>query len=147
MSNQFHGISSLVLAITAILIGAIAIFSISGGWGLVYLGVLGLGSQVVLQSYCAKCPVKAQCAHVLPGKAALKIDRRPGPYTSTEIGLTMAALALIVGMPQLWLWRYPAAAIAFWGLIAVALTQILTNVCRACKNVNCPINKNAGNKV
>lgn len=143
MSNKFHGISSLVLAIIAILIGAIAIFSVSTGWGLVYLGVLGLGSQAVLRAYCAKCPAKAYCAHVLPGKAALKIDRRPGPYTFAEISLTGAALALIVGLPQVWLWRYPGAAMVFWGLIAVAATQILTNVCRACKNVNCPINKKA----
>lgn len=147
MSNRFHGVTSLVWAGIALAIGVVAVFWVSRGWGFVYLGVLGLGSQVVLRAYCAKCPAKAYCAHVLPGKAVQNINRRPGPYTPAEIGATMAALALIVGFPQFWLWRYPGALIAFWVLMAVALVQILTNICRKCPNTYCPINKTCRSKV
>jgi hypothetical protein len=138
-SLRFHGITSGIFAGVAVCLGGAAIFRTSFGIGLCYLLVCPISLGVVLYAYCAKCPCQADCAHVLPGRAAALFGRRPGPYSTAEIAAMGASLLLLIGVPQFFLWRYPAAWIAFWILLGIALIQIRGAVCRACGNTYCPL--------
>lgn len=138
MSKQFHGVTSLGLVAAATIIAAVAMLKVSWLLGVAYLVVAGLASSVVVYAFCAKCPAKACCGHVFPGKVAMAIDREPGPYTRVELIVLGLALLGLIGLPQLWLWRYVGLFIAYWVLNVVALTQIRIVVCRTCDNRYCP---------
>jgi len=138
MSKQFHGVTSLGLVAVATIIAAVALFKASWLLGAVYLVMAALASSAIVYAFCAKCPSKACCGHVFPGKVAMTIDRQPGPYTGIELAVLGLALLGLIGLPQLWLWRYAGLFVAYWALNAVALVQIRTVVCRACDNRYCP---------
>jgi hypothetical protein len=139
LTKRFHGVTSLLWVGIAVTLAAIALFSESVLFGAAYLAICAGGSAVIVYAFCAKCPCKAHCGHVFPGKAAMRIQRAPGPYTAAEIGALGIALALILGLPQIWLWEYPALFIVFWALVGIGLVQIRVFVCRACQNVYCPL--------
>jgi hypothetical protein len=141
MSTRFHGIMSVLLVAAAIIIAVLALMLAPVGWGWVlgYLLLCAAGGAAVFYAYCAKCPCKACCAHVLPGKVAVLFPRTPGPYSTTEAAVVIGALLLILGLPQLWIWRSVLAGVTFWLLIAVATTQILTFICGVCPNTHCPV--------
>ncbi|MBN1426984.1 MAG: hypothetical protein JXB07_01285 [Anaerolineae bacterium] len=141
MTTRFHGITSLALAGAAIALGAVAMFQSAMWIGVGYLLVCAIAAPVVLYAYCAKCPCKTHCAHVLPGKAAMLFKRQPGPYSPAEMLAMIVALLLMVGLPQIVLWRSPGLLIAFWVLLGIAVIQVRSVVCRACGNINCPLNK------
>ena len=140
MTKRFHEVASLVLVAIAIVIAAIAAFRVSWVLGIVYLAICAAASLTIVYVYCAKCPCKEHCAHVLPGKAAMAFDRQPGPYTATEIAALGLMGLLLVGPPQFWLWQYTGLFIAFWVLFAIAAIQARTFVCPACDNTHCPLN-------
>ncbi|MBN1438855.1 MAG: hypothetical protein JW929_05530 [Anaerolineales bacterium] len=137
---RVHGILSLAFAGTAVGLGAAAVFRASIWFGVCYLLLCPAAMSVVLFAYCAKCPCKGGCAHVLPGKAAALFRRRPGPYSAAEIAALCASLLLLTAIPQPFLWRHPAWLAVFWVLMGVAAVQIRGAVCRACGNLYCPIN-------
>ncbi len=139
MTNRFHGVTSLGFVAIAVAIAAVPMFQASLTLGAVYLAICALGSGAIIYTYCAKCPCKAHCAHVLPGKAAMAFDRQPGPYTATEMTVMILALLTLVGFPQFWLWQYRGLFIAYWLLFAIALVQVRAVVCRNCDNVYCPL--------
>jgi len=123
----------------AVLIAAVVMFKTSWVLGVVYLAICVAGSGAILFAYCAKCPCKAHCAHIFPGKAAMAFDRQPGPYTAAELAAPVVTLLLLLGLPQFWLWRNMGLFITFWVLSAIAFFQIRTVVCRACDNSHCPL--------
>jgi hypothetical protein len=139
MSKQFHGVTSLGGVTVATVIAAVAMFRTSWILGVVYLVVCVAASRAIIYTYCAKCPCKAHCAHVLPGKAALAIDRQPGPYTMVELAILAVALLVLIGLPQFWLWRHTGLFVVYWTLNAMALVQVRLVVCRTCDNVYCPL--------
>ena len=138
-TQKFHGITSLALTSAAAIIGLVVMFM--AGWlpGLAYLAVMIIVPQAILRTYCAKCPCKAHCGHVFPGKAAMAFAKEPGPYTPTEFAVLGLALVLLFGLPQFWLWSYPALFITFWILSGVAFFQIRLAICPSCNNVYCPV--------
>jgi hypothetical protein len=138
----FHGVASLGLMSAAVIVAAVMLFQLWWGWGVAYLVICAAGSTVILYGYCAKCPCRNHCSHLLPGKAAAVFKHRPpGPYTGLEFIATGLSLLLMIGFPQPWLWRYPGFFIAFWAMMIIALIQIRTTVCRACGNAYCPGNR------
>jgi hypothetical protein len=138
---KFHGLTSLTFAGAAIVLAAIAMFQVSAWTGIGYLLVCAVGATLVVYSFCAKCPCKAHCAHILPGKAAMLFKRRPGPYSRTESALTMVSLLLLIGLPLPALWNNPMMLVAFITLFIIAIVQVRSVVCRACGNSYCPFNK------
>jgi hypothetical protein len=144
MSKRYHGVTSLALMALATVIAAVVMFQTSWVLGVVYLVVCVAASGTVVYAYCAKCPCKARCAHVLPGKAALAFERQPGPYTRTELLALLVAFLLLMGLPQLWLWRYSGLFVAYWSWSAIALVEVRANVCRSCDNVHCPLRPVSG---
>jgi hypothetical protein len=132
---------SLGLAAVALALAAATLFRQSTGLGIGYLVVAGFSAFAILYAFCAKCSSRTLCGHVLPGKAAsLFKNRKPGPYSKTEMLLTGLALLALIGFPQFWLWRQTASLVVFWMLIVLALAEIRLYVCRACDNQHCPGN-------
>jgi hypothetical protein len=139
MSTRFHGLMSVTLVAIAILIAVLMLAQIAWGWVVGYILLCAVGGGAILYGYCAKCPCKACCAHVLPGKIAGRFPRTPGPYSSVEVAALIVAGLLILGLPQLWIWRNVTAGVVFWVLAAIAFVQILLFVCGACANSYCPV--------
>lgn len=139
MSTRFHGMMSLVLVGVAVVIAAVVMAQASVGWVAGY-GVLSLaGMMGIFYAFCAKCPCKACCAHVLPGKIAGLFPRTPGPYSNVEKAVVVVIMLAVFGMPQPWLWGHWAAFAAFWVLTAIGVAQILTFICHSCPNMHCPV--------
>lgn len=140
MSLKFHGVTSISLVGVAAIIAAIAMFRSGIGLGIIYLILAGLSAAGILYAYCAKCPCRLCCGHLFPGRLAARLfpNRQPGPYTGLELAVLGVGLLLLIGLPQLWLWRYPGLLIAYWLLTVIGLVQIRLVVCRACENIHCP---------
>jgi hypothetical protein len=142
MRRQTHGAVSLGLAALALAAACQSLFQQSLALGMLYMFLMGIAVPVVLYSFCAKCADREKCGHVVPGPAAAKLfkDRKSGPYSSRDLFLTAAALAVLVFLPQIWLWRHPIAFGAFWILLGLAAVDIRSAVCGDCGNVYCPGN-------
>lgn len=138
-TQHIHGIISLGLTSVALVIAAVAMFLSSWGLGVAYVAICIIAPQAILYAFCAKCPCKECCGHVLPGKVAMNFNRQPGAYTPLELGILWLSLLLLFGLPQFWLWQYPKLLVAFWVLSAIAFFQIRFVVCQACTNVYCPL--------
>jgi hypothetical protein len=143
--QKWHGVVSLIWFEAAVLAALAFLLYSSTLAGLLYLGLTGLASLVVLFAYCAKCDVRDHsCSHVFPGKIANRLpSRKPGPYSLEDICGTGGALAFIVFFPQYWLWQNRAVFVFFWGLIIIAVAQIRWRVCPGCRNQNCVMGKNS----
>jgi len=139
MGTQLHGISSLGLMLAAIVLAAVVMFQISCSLGTVYCLVSAAALLAILYAYCAKCPSGMDCGHFFPGRVAKVFKRQAsGPYTAVELAVTGFSLLLLIGLPQVWLWRHTGPFVAFWVMIGTALIQIRTTVCRRCNNIHCP---------
>lgn len=140
MSTRFHGVVSIGLVGLSILVAVVTVFQVSPVLGIIYLVGCAVAPLGIVSAYCAKCPCRTRCAHVIFGKLALALTKRqPGPYTPAEIAVVGLALLWLLGLPQVWLWRTPLWVVVFWMLNAVAVVQIRLAVCPACDNVNCPL--------
>ena len=142
--KQFHGITSLTLTAVAIVIAAVTAFQTSWTLGIICLAICLIAPPVIVYAYCAKCACKVHCAHVLPGKVARLFDRAPGPYSKAEMSGMTLSLLLLIGVPQLWLWRSIGLLIVFWILIVFAVMQIRLFVCKTCGNTHCPLGPSQG---
>jgi hypothetical protein len=140
MSARFHGVMSITLVAVAVVIAAVAILQASLGLGIVYLLGCALAPLGIVYAFCAKCPCRGRCAHVVFGRLALVLtNRQPGPYTAAEVAVVGLGLLWLLGLPQVWLWRAPLWFAVFWLLNAGAVVQIRLAVCPACDNVHCPL--------
>ena len=139
MNTRFHGVMSISLIGLATALAAVAMFRASVALGIGYLMMSGVAGGAVLYAFCAKCPCRARCGHVVPGKIAALFGREPGPYTPIEYGVLALFGLVLIGVPQVWLWRTPWLLIGYWALAGVGLVQILTFVCRSCSNLHCPV--------
>jgi hypothetical protein len=139
MSSRVHGVLSTVLIGVAVAVAAVVLFGITPGLGAGYLALSAAGMLCIVYAFCAKCPCKVRCGHVLPGLIARLFPRQPGPYARWEIALMLVGLVLIVGLPLFWLWQNVAALVVFVVLNIFAVWDITRFVCRACDNIYCPM--------
>jgi hypothetical protein len=140
MSARFHGIVSIGLVGTSVLVAVVTVFQASALLGVVYLIGCAVAPLGIVYAFCAKCPCRRHCAHVVFGKLAVALtNRQAGPYTVAELAIVVLALLWLLGLPQVWLWRTPVWLIVFWVLNAVAVLQIRLAVCPACENARCPL--------
>lgn len=139
MQNKFHGVCSLILILSAVLIALIYLLSQSPVLGLAYLGIMILANPIVLYAYCAKCLCRDDaCSHVFPGKLTrLLPSRKQGPYTRMDYFWTSLSLIALFGFPVAWLWQNRLLFFGYWILLGVGLAEILLFVCRTCRNENC----------
>ena len=134
MNIRFHGVMSITLVGIAIVIALGVMFQTSLLLGLVYLAGCALAPLGIVYAFCAKCPCRGRCAHVVLGKLAVALtDRQPGPYKPAEVAVVGLGLLWLLGLPQVWLWQKPLWFFVFWALNAVAVVQIRLAVCPACR--------------
>jgi hypothetical protein len=142
MTRRLHGLTSFLwIAIAAVIAARTA-----DPLDTAYLVICVASPWVIITAFCARCTCKAECAHVLPGRIAQLMERKPGPYRPAELLATGLALLSLIGFPLLWLWHYPASLVAFCLLNAVAFFQIRLVACRTCENADCPLQISYGEK-
>lgn len=140
MDSKFHGVFSLVLIFTTVVIALIYMLSVSAGLGLVYLVIILTSNPIVLYTYCAKCVCREDaCSHVFPGKLTRLLPaRKQGSYSLGDYVWTGVSLVALLGFPQVWLWQNKTLFVVFWIILLVGLAEILFLVCPRCQNENCP---------
>jgi len=143
MKGTFHGITSILLIFTSLVIGLYQISVYSSSYALIYGFSLLIGSYIIIQVYCTKCPCKEyKCAHFFPGFIARFLPaQKPGRYKPTEIFTVIAIIIFWLGFPQKWLYQNGDLAIIFWLLLITGFYQIVRFVCPKCDNEFCPANK------
>jgi hypothetical protein len=141
--KKFHGIFTLLLAGSAILLSLIMMFKNSTELGVAFAVFCGIGAVAIIRSVCAKCPSRDNCGHVVPGAIADTLFKQvqPGPYTIVEIAVFVFCMGVIIIVPQFWLFKNPAAFASYWVMVSVAGIFIKMNVCTKCENNFCPANK------
>ncbi|MBN1294808.1 MAG: hypothetical protein JXB48_23430 [Candidatus Latescibacteria bacterium] len=143
MSVHFHGKFSLLLFLAAIVVGLVAIVKESTTMGMMYGVVILISLVSILWSYCAKCRCrKGGCVHYFTAKIAnLLPDRKPGKYTLWDnLGLLVPVAVMLI-IPQFWLWKNTPLIIVFWTGVVVSVIDLRLFVCCACKNRVCILNK------
>ena len=137
-----NGVLVLVEACIASMLAAAVLFQISWLWALGYLLMCAVGCGSIIYAYCAKCPCRANCGHVVPGKIAIALTHRDtSPYTMLEIGVVGVAVTLMYALPVFWLWRSPIVFAPYALLMLVAFLQAQIVLCRNCNNIYCPARK------
>lgn len=143
MATKIHGIISLLLAGSAILLSLIMMFKNSTTLGVAFSGFCVIGAVAILRLFCAKCPSRKNCGHVVPGFLAEKLFKQvqPGPYTIAEIAVFVLCMGVIIMVPQYWLFKNSGAFVGYWVISFFAGIYIKKNVCTTCENNYCPSNK------
>ena len=142
MNTKSHGVFSLGLIGIAIAIAAISACSKSLLLCFGYLFFSLLSFAIIAVGYCAKCPCKNHCPHVLPGVLANKIKRQIAPYTKLELAGLLTALVILLILPNIWLWHSLTLSVIYWLIILIAIIEIRKFICKPCGNIHCPLNKN-----
>jgi hypothetical protein len=137
--HKTAGVVGLALVLAAMVMGAGVIFSASLLAGGIYVLIFIVGWGVVIYAFCAKCPCKRNCGHILPGLAARLFKRRPAAYSKMELAAVVVSLLGMVAFPQYWLWQYPVLLVVFWVLAAIAGVLSPSIVCKGCNNTFCPL--------
>jgi hypothetical protein len=142
---KFHGIMSILLILTAFILGWFQIFIASFAFGLIYIGLFLLTNFFIYILYCSKCPADIKtCPHVFQGALKLIFPvKKEGDYTKFDYGVIILSFLAIVLFPQYWLKNNLLLLIAFWIIIVFALFQIGTFVCTGCCNKKCRLCRNS----
>jgi hypothetical protein len=140
MKGNFHGIVSLILIFTSVVIALSFMLIISPGWGLGYLIVIIVAIPIILYAYCAKCLCREDaCSHVFPGRLTRMLPaRKQGAYAFMDYVWTGLAIVVLFAFPIPWLWQNKVLFIGYWLIFFPGLAEILFLVCRTCSNTNCP---------
>jgi hypothetical protein len=103
------------------------------------LFIIIAGIVSLLYFYCSKCTCgREDCSHFFIGKLLRFFpDRRGSGYSLTDYIGTIIPLALMIGLPQYILIKFPVLMIVFWILMLAGGMLILLFVCKNCRNKNC----------
>jgi hypothetical protein len=143
MKGKFHGITSILFIFISLVIGLYQIYIYSMEIAIIYGAILLIGSFLIINTYCTKCPCKnTNCAHVLPGFIAKFLpDKEPGKYKKSEIAIVIIIVIIWLAVPQYWLAKSDDFMLIFWLLIITGFYQIVRFVCSKCDNKYCMANK------
>jgi len=141
MHKTTFGIIGLILGVAAVLDGfyAIALHSmpIAGGYFLqaIVAGVL------FTRFFCALCPIKSTCVHILPGLIARMWNVAPGPYTTGKLLISGLLLAIIFLPPIPSLLTSPVSMLIYLVCLVLAAVTSIRFLCPGCGNRFCPFMK------
>ena len=101
MSNKTYGIIALVMLTAAFLVGLYGILQYSVTAAGIYL----VGSIAVflifVYSFCAKCPIRNDCTHIVMGMAThLMPARTAGAYSRCDLLGTLLFFGFVALFPQ-----------------------------------------------
>lgn len=141
MERSYRGAVSFMLIMLFTVVGIIAAFMRSPVWGIAYAVTAAVAIALVVVVYCAKCPGKRRCVHIVPGLIARHISRAPKPYTIPELLITAGAFLALALVPQPVLVSHKGLLVLFWALTVAAALEIYLVMCRRCFNAFCPLNR------
>ena len=103
----------------------------------------GIIAITILRLFCAKCPSRNNCGHVLPGLVLKKMFKnvKPAPYSFLEIALLGICAGIVVIVPQYWVFKNMPLFIIYWTMMIFAGIDIKFAVCTQCDNGYCPSNR------
>lgn len=138
MAKQTFGFIGLLMLIAAVLVGTFGIFPSS----ILAAGAYIVGSIAVflvfVYAYCAKCPARDNCTHVIQGMLTRCMPgRRPGAYTLGDLLGLVVFFGFIALFPQYWLIKNPTLMLLFWALFLGNLAITYFMCCKGCGNKNC----------
>jgi len=126
-------------------IGAYGIYVQSPLWAAIYLMLTALGFiLVVLPALCAHCPFPSRhntCLFIPPGFVKRFYPYKGPDMRAGEKCVTLAAMAGMVAMPNVWLVNRPTLLILFWLVALPTLAAFPRHYCRHCRHFGCPLNK------
>jgi hypothetical protein len=138
MSTKTYGFVGLVMLITAVLVGLYGILPYSVTAAGIYL----IGSIAVflifVNAYCAKCPARDNCTHVLQGMLTHCMPgRTTGAYSSGDLLGLLLFFGFVALFPQYWLIQNLLLMLLFWILFLGNLVITHFMCCKGCGNVYC----------
>jgi hypothetical protein len=148
--NRFHGVISILLMAVSFLLGVLSIISKTILWGTIYFLILIFFFMVIIYIYCTKCPNTRNnsCKHIFPGYIAkLFPAKKQSGYAAGELLITVLSFLILAGFPQYWLQNNISLFILFWGLLILAVIDVLLFVCKGCFNIYCIMCPNKNNTV
>ncbi|MEI7434175.1 MAG: hypothetical protein WCJ93_08000 [Methanomicrobiales archaeon] len=140
MSQKTYGIIALIVLIAAFLVGLYGILQYSVTAAAIYL----IGSIVVflifVYAFCAKCPIRNNCTHVVMGCAThLMPSRATGAYSRPDLLGTLLFFGFVALFPQYWLIRNSLLMLVFWILFLGNLGITHYTCCKGCGNIYCQL--------
>ncbi len=143
MKVNVHGLLSLSLAGLAVVLSIGAMWQQSWLAASAYVIILSAIALNVIKGFCAICPSRESCGHLIPGFIAKTLfpNISPRPFTKAGFMVLAAEIALIILIPQYWLFRKVEIFALYWLLFIVAGIEIFNFVCKKCLNEYCPSNK------
>ncbi|WP_146199743.1 hypothetical protein ACKUB1_05500 [Methanospirillum stamsii] len=141
MNKAAYGIIGLILGIIAIITGLYAISLHSLFMAIGYLFFTVIAGVIFTRFFCASCPIKDTCVHILPGYIARIWKETPGPYTPGKL-LISGFLFVIIFLPALpALITSPMLLLIFLVCIVLAAVISVLFLCPGCGNRFCPFRK------
>lgn len=138
MTQQGYGILAVCMLVAVICIGVYGIIGFSLTAAAAYLAGCIVLMVLLVYVFCAKCPIRLSCHHVLMGLMTRIMPRRKeAPYTPCEIVGTFVFFVFIALFPQYWLVRDPALLLLFWVLFTGQWILTHFTLCRGCGNTFC----------
>jgi hypothetical protein len=138
MSTKTFGFIGLIMLIAAVLVGLYGIFQYSVTAAGIYL----VGSIAVflifVYAFCAKCPARDNCTHVLQGMLTHCLPgRTTGPYSAGDLLGLILFFGFVALFPQYWLIRNLMLMGVFWILFVGNLVITHFGCCKGCGNIYC----------
>ena len=138
MSAKTYGFIGLIMLIAAVFVGLYGILPYSVTAAGIYL----VGSIVVflifVYAFCAKCPARDTCSHVLQGMLTHCMPgRTPGTYSRSDLLGLLLFFGFVALFPQYWLIRNLMLMLVFWLLFLGNLIITHFMCCRGCGNIYC----------
>lgn len=141
MNRTIPGTLGLIFGTIAILIGIFAFLPISYYLAGGYLFICLIAGLLIVRVFCASCPIKRTCVHIIPGYLATFWNQSPGPYSSRTIILTGILFAIIILIPQIVLITSLHLFVIFWICIVIAAMSSYLVLCPGCGNQYCPFRR------
>jgi hypothetical protein len=141
MNRKIPGTLGLIFGTIAFLVGTFSFSQVSYYLAAGYLLVCLFAGMLIVRVFCASCPMKGTCVHILPGYVAQFWNQLPGPYSSGKIILTGILFAIIILIPQLVLIRSLYLFVLFWICIIIAAMSSYLVLCPGCGNQYCPFRR------
>ena len=141
MNRTIPGTLGLICGTIAILVGIFSFSQISYNLAAGYLLVCLIAGMLIVRVFCASCPIKRTCVHILPGYLAQFWNQPAGPYSSGKIILTGILFAIIILIPQAVLITSLHLFVLFWICIIIAAMSSYLILCPGCGNQYCPFRR------
>jgi hypothetical protein len=138
MSKKTYGVIGMLMVIAAILVGLSGILPYSVTAAGMYLAGSIVVFLIFVYAFCAKCPVRDNCTHIIQGRLThLMPGRTTGPYSGCDLLGLFMFFGFVALFPQYWLIRNLLLMGIFWILFLGNLIITHFGCCRVCGNIYC----------